>query len=203
MILHGQIIEAGHFYAKEWFSKESADSRAIWVSRFANPKLLFIDDVHPRSREATDILPVCIQCHTLRGTISQEAMYIIETANGNNQVTLDIPTVYISPEYIVLESEMLQYTMKAIEILEWLSRKKWYKFREGRGGFCSNQKLLDSTCVPTCIGYDVWLTYFKDQILWYNACINILSEVYREQQEAVKRVFHKLNPEFMLDQLYY
>jgi len=167
------------------------------------PKLLFIDDVHPESREATHIVPVSIETHQAQHTLSRDTLELIEHVNRNMHVTLDSPVTTVSPEYIVLESEMTEFTMRVIEILTGLSRKKRYKFREGVWWFCSEQKLLDNLWVPTCIWYDVGLTYFKDTVLWFESGVNILSNVYKEQQAGVKRVYQKVNPDFEMDQLYY
>lgn len=164
---------------------------------------MFIDDVHPESQEATSIVPVNILCSAVKGIVSEEVLWVIEQANKNSKVTLDVPITELLPNFIVLESQMREYAIKTIEILEWLSRKKRYKFREWKGWFCSEQKLLDANWVPTCIGYDVWLTYFKDTVLWFDWWINILSEVYQEQQSWVTRVYQKVNPDFKLWQLYY
>lgn len=139
----------------------------------------------------------------MRNVLSEEALWIIEQVNQNSRVTLDVPIIELSPDFIVLESQMREYAIRTIEILEWLSRKKRYKFREWKWWFCSEQKLLDAHGVPTCIGYDVWLTYFKDTVLWFDWWVNVLSKVYEGQQEGVTRVYNKINPDFKLWQLYY
>ncbi len=167
------------------------------------PKLLFIDDVHPESQEATDIVPVNIDWSATPKKLSEDTLWIIEIVNMNNQVTLDRPTLHITPDFIILESEMTKYTRQVIEILSWLPRKKRYKFREWFWWFCGEQKILHSLWTPTCIGYDVGLTYFKDTILWFDSWVNVLSKVYHEQQLWVNRVYQKVNPNFDLQQFYY
>lgn len=165
--------------------------------------LLFIDDVHPESQEATGIVPVEISTWWLSADITEKCREVIEYTNRNSFVTLDREKTLVEPSYIVLESEVQEYTMMVIDILSWLSRKKRYNFREGIGGFCSNQKLLDAYENPTCIGYDLGLTYFKDKVLGYASGVNILSDVYHDQQDGVTRVYRKVNPDFTLEQSYY
>lgn len=165
--------------------------------------MLFIDDVHPKSREATDIVPVQISYEKIIYAVSDKCQNIVEKANNNSYVTLDQEVIFVQPEYIILESEMWEYAQQIVEILQGLPRRKRYKFREWKWGFCSNQKNIDNANTPTCIGYDLGLTYFKDKILKHTWGINILSSVYEEQQDGVKKIYQKVNPDFYLEQIYY
>ena len=199
------IIEGWHFYTSEWFSKESALGWNI-TSKLCNDlqadSMLFIDDVHPPTNSCIELISLQVDISQSISDISEFAMGIIEQINSKWSIT-DTSTYVISPHHIALESEMWKYTQDVIEILTGLPKKKRYKFREGKGWFCSNTKMLDINNKPTCVWYEVWLSYFKDKILGYDSAINVLPEWYLNQQIATSRIYEKVNSDFLLEQKYY
>ncbi len=199
------IVEAGHFYAQEGFSETSKQGWELgkecnWTS------MLFIDDVHPESNKIYEndkkIIPVHIDLSKIIWNISEETISVIEKVNKNNFVNVDSPIYELQPEVIILEWEMKIYSEKVLEVLENLSRKKRARINE-KWTFCSNIKIFDSEGTPTCVWYDLWLTYLKEKKLWATEAINILPLNYEEQQENVHRIYKKVNPNFNFHTLFF
>lgn len=200
-----KIIEAGHFYSQQWVSREATKWWWIWewMKRDWDMSMLLIDDIHmsdPHISWDTDICPVNILMP--QGQISDGAGDIIAGVNKNSNVTVDAPATIWKPDKIILESEMRPYSEQIVDILSWLSRKKKARFREWHGTFCSDKKILDADWNPTCIWYDLWLTLLKEE-LWFNNILNILPEGYWTQQNAVNRIYSKINPEINIKQHYF
>jgi len=196
-----KIIEGGHFYISEGFSEES---RKWWqitqqlCNDFGSDAMLFIDDVHKRDNSENQV-PFHIDTTGLLSDISDKCSDIINKFNHWSQENKFL----LQPDHIILESEMSDYLNEVIIILSGLSKKKRYQNRDNKWGFCSNIKILDAQGTPSCVWYDLWLTYFKDKILGYTSAINVLSEDYISQQSAVNRIYQKVNPDFELQQKYY
>lgn len=200
-----QVVEGGHFYLTEGFNPKCKEGWKITESlcrENGNESMLFIDDVHEESMHASnEILPIHITATELRSSISDKTEKLIDQINQNDFVSQDSEVITLSPNHILLESEMLEYTLDVIEILKDLPRRKRIRFRDGKWAFCSNVKVLHPDGTPTCVWFDLWLTLLK-QKQWFEAALNVLPATYYPQQAAVSRIYQKVDPNFPIQQHY-
>lgn len=200
------IVEGWHFYAKEWFLPESKTWWSItekMSQEDGNESMLFIDDVHDKSPVlVTDIIPVHIDTSRLVSNPTELCMDIISLVNKNDNASIDVEPFQLLPEHIVLESEMKQHTDRVTELLEWLPRKKRIRHRDWKWSFCSNAKVLYPNGDPTCIWFDLGLTFLKQE-MWFDRTFNVLPEIYKEQQAFLKRIYQKIDPNFSIEQHYH
>jgi hypothetical protein len=196
-----KVIEWWHFYSKIWFT---TDAKKWWqiTEELCNlepsaQSMLFIDDVHEKNFvENPTVIPVHINLEYLIWVVSKKCKQLIPEINETS-ATLGKTPFSLSPNYIVLESEMKEYTDEIIRILSNLPWKKRAKFKEWVWNFCSNIKLTDGEGEPTCVWFDVWLTLLK-QRMWFSSGVNVLPSQYKEQQEKVRKIIEKIIPEFDL-----
>lgn len=198
------VVEWGHFYMSEWFSTESLKwwelAQQLCSGINSAETMLFIDDINERNfTKKINLLELNIDVSYLLSGITEKCRKIIENINLTSWHKCDY---ILSPNHIVLESEMKCYTEIVMDILSKLPKKRRLRINEWKWCFCSNIKIANEDWIPTCVWYDLWLTYLKEQ-MWFSWAINVLPFDYNEQQEYLNRLYSKVNSSFDLSQHYF
>ena len=201
------IIESGHFYLDHWFTHLALqwwkngqhESKLLATSE----SMLFIDDVHPGTmsserEQSSTVAEVNIRTDQIITPPTQKTLEIIHSINSWS------PHETISPNHIILESELEHYIKIAIDQLLDLPKKKKAKQSKNGSLMCSGNVILlsdDEDNKPTCVMYDIWLTLLKSRIA--HKALNILPAWYELQQSVTHRIVAKILPEFCIETKYY
>lgn len=163
-----RVLEAGHYYSAKGPTIWSAVGWEIMLSMRGDDdkSMLFIDDVH----DWGDVPP--------------------------DEVLLPKVEFDPSPDFVVLESEVVVKAWEFLELLKKLPRKRRARNNSGRW-YCSGFPLVTKSGAPSCVLLDAGLTLLKSE-LGFREGVNILPKFYEEQQIKLLRLVAKALPNFRL-----
>ncbi|HUX36208.1 MAG TPA: hypothetical protein VMV71_04250 [Candidatus Paceibacterota bacterium] len=170
-----RILEAGHYYAVKG---PTIWSRVGWnamkgMSISNDRTMLFVDDIH----DLTDL----------------------------SEYEANLPTVdfKIIPDFIVMESEVVEKARQILETLKRLNKNRRARISSSSGKWhCSGFPLTTASGEPNCVLLDAGLTLFKQE-LGFKKGVNILPMFYEEQQRKLLRIVSKAMPDFSLKVVLY
>ena len=168
----GDVVwEAGHYYLAKGPTQwtEAGWKLASCLAKPDDRRLLFIDDVH----DIHDVHP--------------------------DERALDVVAFHPDPEptHIMTESRALEHAETALENLRRLSKRARAR---ASGGMlrCSGFALRTKDGLPTCLFYDLGLTWWKRE-LGATAAVNVVPHFYEDEQRRLLRLVRKAMPDFTLE----
>lgn len=121
-----------------------------------------------------------------------------------NPDEVDLDVVEFSPDahITVMESELLDHAIRALELLKELPSRSRARLSNGSGAyFCSGAPLTKPDSSPTCLLYDLGFNLWKSERGL--AIVNILPVFYADEQQVLIRLTSKILPEVPISVILY